>query len=190
MEKMKTVLNITLKKEKRICTGQKGKKTILAAEWIDPEMIKNLKLRSKMNRNWRYARKNELAMEVQEEYKEEYLKQKKKTAIMAGDKKSNWEKRKIEETWYDGKKFWTMVRELLGKKKEREEEAHVYTEEGERKEIMKIQENFIGKWQKSIYQKASRPDFSFWYGEGGKMEKMIEEGKRPESGIMEFPTIE
>ena len=36
---------------------------------------------------------------------------------MAGEKKSSWEKKKIEETWKDCKLFWGMIRELLGKKK-------------------------------------------------------------------------
>ena len=55
---------------------------------------------------------------------------------------------------------------------------------------MEIQEGYVEKWRENIYQKASRPDFSFWYGEGGKMEEMIEEEKKTESGIMEFPVIE
>ena len=86
-----------------------------------------------MSRNWRIAWRSKLAMEVQEECKKKYEHQKKLTAKMAGDKKSEWEKKKIEETWRDGKKFWTMIKELLGKKKEMEEEAYVYTQRGERK---------------------------------------------------------
>ena len=99
-------------------------------------------------------------------------------------------KKKIEETWNDGKIFWGMIKELLGKKKEREEEAYVYTEEGERREIMEIPDKFLGSWQENIYQKATRPDFSFWHGKGGLMEKMLEEEKKQDSGIMKFPTIE
>ena len=49
---------------------------------------------------------------------------------MSGEKKGLWEKKKIEET-KKGKKFWNVVKELLGKSKEREE-AYIYTE-GERK---------------------------------------------------------
>ena len=100
---------------------------------------------------------------------------------MAGKNKSSWEKKKIEETWKDGKKFLVMIKELLDKKKEREEEAYVYTEEGERKEIMEIPDKFLGSWQDNIYQKATRPDFSFWHGEGGLMEKMLEEEKKNRS---------
>ena len=83
-----------------------------------------------------------------------------------------------------------MIRELLGKKKEDEEEAYVYTDEGERKEVMEIPERFIGSWMMNIYQKAARPDFSFWYGKEGVMEKMKEEEKKDNSEIMKFPIIE
>ena len=83
-----------------------------------------------------------------------------------------------------------MIKELTGKKKEREEEAYVYTQEGDRKEIMEISDRFIGRWQENIYQKAKRPDFSFWYGMGGLMEIMFEEEKEPNSNIMKFPKIE
>ena len=81
-----------------------------------------------------------------------------------------------------------MIKELLGKKKEREE-AYVYTQEGKRKEIMEIPEKFLGSWKENIYQKTKRPDFSFWHGEGGLMEKMVEEEKEPNSGIMKLPLI-
>ena len=64
-----------------------------------------------------------------------------------------------------------MIREFLGKKKESEEEPFIYTDEGERKEIMEIPDKFIGSWLVKIYQKATRPDFSFWYGNNGMMEK-------------------
>ena len=59
---------------------------------MDTEIIESLKARSKANRNWRYARKNRLAKEVQEEFKEEYFKLKKKTALTAGKKKETGRK--------------------------------------------------------------------------------------------------
>ena len=52
---------------------------------------------------------------------------------MSCRKKGEWERRKIEETWKDGKKFWCMIKELLGKNKEREEDTYVYTQEGDKK---------------------------------------------------------
>ena len=64
---------------------------------------------------------------------------------MAAKKKGDWEKKKIEETRKDGKKFWTMIKELLGKNREREEETYVYTQEGDRKEIMEMSEEYVDK---------------------------------------------
>ena len=54
----------------------------------------------------------------------------------------------------------------------------MYTDEGVRKEIMEIPDKFIGSWLVNIYQKATRPDFSFWYGKEGIMEKIIEEERK------------
>ena len=103
----------------------------------------NIKLRMKLNRNWRFSRREKQPLIIQEEFKQKYEAQKKITSALAGKKKSEWEKKKIEETWKDGKLFWNMIRELLGKNKEEEEETYVYSEEGERKEIMEIPEEFI-----------------------------------------------
>ena len=55
---------------------------------------------------------------------------------------------------------------------------------------MEIPGKFIGSWLINIYQKAKKPDFSFWYGKEGMMEKMLEEGKEENSEIMKFPIIE
>ena len=60
-----------------------------------------------------------------------------------------------------------MIRELIGKDREREEEAFVYGEDGEKNEIMAIKEEFAASWKENIYQKAEKVDFSFWYGENG-----------------------
>ena len=49
-----------------------------------------------------------------------------------------------------------MIRELLGKNKEEEEETFIYTQKGDRKEIMEIPEEFIGSWLINIYQKAKK----------------------------------
>ena len=77
MNKMKYTLNSVLRKKKRIKAGR-GKKTILAAEWVDDELIKNIQIRSKMSRDWRIARKNKETEEIQLIYKERYENQKKK----------------------------------------------------------------------------------------------------------------
>ena len=83
-----------------------------------------------------------------------------------------------------------MIRELLGKNKEEEDETFILDEEGERKEIMEILEKFVGSWVCNVYQKSLRPDFSFWHEKGGEMDKMIEDAKEDNSEIMKFPKIE
>ena len=55
---------------------------------------------------------------------------------------------------------------------------------------MEIPEKFIGSWLINIYQKSTRPDFSFWHGKEGIMEKMLNEEKEGNSDIMKFPIIE
>merc|ERR1711913_225988 len=110
-----------------------GKKTILAAEWVDAELISNIKLRSNYSRQWRLARKNKESEEVIEGCKRRYLEQQRKTSIMSGSNKGLWEEKKIKETWKDGKKFWTMIKELLGKNKEKDEDMFVYTTEGDKR---------------------------------------------------------
>ena len=140
---MKKTLNSTMRRKKKIKLGDKKKNKMLAAEWVDEELIRNIRLRTYYSREWRIARKNKSPPEIIEKCKERYLKQQRITSIMSGDKKSQWEQKKIEETWKNGKKFWKMIKELLGKNKEMEEEAYVYTEEGLKKEIMECEANFI-----------------------------------------------
>ena len=64
---------------------------------------------------------------------------------MSCKKKGEWEIRKIEETWKDGKKFWSMIKELLGNNKEREEDTFVYTQEGEKKDRRNME-----RWEKVL----------------------------------------
>merc|ERR1712055_575794 len=99
------------------------------------------------SRQWRYARKSEAPEEEIERCKNRYEVQQKKTSVMTGIKKSNWEEKKIEETWKDGKKFWKMIGELLGKTKKREDETYVYTEEGCKKEIMTYIKEYTEGWK-------------------------------------------
>merc|ERR1711874_252527 len=184
--------DVVLKKKKRIKVGKRGKQNVIA-EWVDLELIDNINLRSKLSRRWRLARKQNKPEEILKAYKEEYEKQQTKTSIMSGKKKGEWEVRKIEETWKDGKKFWSMIKELLGNNKEREEDTFVYTQEGEKIEIEEMSDDYINKWKQEIYQKTGRINFSFWYGTEsmkGKKEEMDEEEKTENSGIMKFPVIE
>ena len=78
MGKLNKTLKSTLLKKKRIRADKKGKKIILAAKWVDREFIDNLKIRSRLNRNWRHAKKNNLHADIQKECREKYLHQKEK----------------------------------------------------------------------------------------------------------------
>merc|ERR1712179_715468 len=192
MGKIKHSMEQTMRRKKRIKQGRKGKETILAAKWVDQELIDGIKLRDKYNRQWRYARKNGAPEEEIKMCETRYKEQKKKTLIMTELKKSTWEKKKIEETWKDGKKFWEMIGDLVGNTRKREEETHVYTEEGGKREIMTYTAEYMGAWKANVYQKYKKTDYTFWYGNREKvgwkeeMEKRIREG---DQGIMEDPVI-
>ena len=57
MKKLKISVNLTLRKRKKIRVGKKGNKVIRAAEWVDQDLMDNIRLRIRLNRNWRFARK-------------------------------------------------------------------------------------------------------------------------------------
>merc|ERR1711874_520784 len=99
--KLKASIDSTMKRRKIIKLGSKRKMKLLSAEWMDKELIENIKLRSKLSREWRYARKRKEPDEILKQYEKRYLHQKSITALMTGDKKSAWESRKINETWKD-----------------------------------------------------------------------------------------
>ena len=192
MGKLKTTLNSTMKRKKRIKLGSRNKTKMLAAEWVDNELIENIKKRSHCNREWRYARKRKEPPKVIKQYKMRYLHQQRITSIMSGDKKSLWEKNKIAETWKDSKKFWKMIKELLGKNKELDEEAFIYTENGVKKEIMDCEDSFAQKWTDNIYQRLEKTDFTFWHGDDnnkGLKKQMEEEMEQENSEIMDTPII-
>ena len=92
-EKIKSTQD-TVRKKKRIKIGKRGKHTVLAAEWVDCELIDNINLRSRFNIDWRIARNNNEPEEIPKACKEKYEKQQKKTAIMSGKKKGDWEMKK------------------------------------------------------------------------------------------------
>ena len=190
MGKIKTSVEFAMRRKMKRKPGGKKKLTLKAAPWVDEELIFNIKLRSKSSREWRHARKKGEPEEVIERYKRRYLDQKSRTAIMTENKKSSWESEKIEETWKDSKAFWKMIAELLGKNKNNTEEAYIFTEQGDRKEIMKCRRDFMENWTKKVYQKLRKTDFSFWTdkesGMKKKMEEMMTEGN---SGVMECPAI-
>ena len=192
IDKIKTSANSTMKRRKKIRPGGKKELKLRAAEWVDRELIDNVKLRSKLNKEWRYARKRNEPDEILQQYKQRYLEQKSKTALMTGDKKSAWENKKINETWKDSKKFWVMIKELLGKDKEMTDEAFIFTEQGDKHEIMSCKNDFIKDWTKYVYQKLEKADFSFWTGDDkqkGMKQQMEEEMTEEDSEIMCNPVI-
>ena len=190
MGKIKTAMECTMRRQKRIRRKDKKRITLTSAPWVDETLINNINLRSKLSKEWRYARNRDDTPEEIEKHKQRYLEQKRLTATMTGDKKSEWESKKIEETWKDSKTFWKMIKELLGKKKENKEEAYIYLEDGERKEISSCKEEFIEKWTSQVYQKLKKADFSFWSDEKvGMKNKMEKDLKENNSEIMENPII-
>ena len=77
MSKLNDTVKTVLLKKKRIKVKKKGDKILLAAKWVDNELIDNLKLKSILNRKWRKAKKDSLNADSQEEFRIDYLNQKK-----------------------------------------------------------------------------------------------------------------
>merc|ERR1711895_258605 len=156
---------------------------------VDKELTDNIGLRSKYSREWRHARKKGDAEEI-EECERKYFQQKKVTAKMTQNKKSNWEERMIAETEHNPQAFWKMIKIITGRGKEEKEEAFIYDDEGEKREIMECKSEFMKDWTEQVYQKLQKADFSFWYNEeNGEKKKMIEQMKEGNSDIMRDPVI-
>ena len=75
MKKIKISQEKILKKSKRIKVGRKGDTRVAAAEWVDEELIENIKIRGKLSRRWRIARKKGEPQEVLNNYEKEYKQQ-------------------------------------------------------------------------------------------------------------------
>ena len=75
---------------------------------------------------------------------------------MEYDKKGSWEKDKINEIWKDGKKFWSMIRELIGRDRMREEEVYIFDEDGSKHEILTKKVEFTVRWVEDTYKKAKK----------------------------------
>ena len=85
-----------------------------------------------------------------------------------------------------------MIKELFGKNKELNDEAFIYTEKGEKQEIMTCEDQFTQKWTDNVYQKLKKADFSFWNGDDkqkGMKQQMEEEMAEEDSEIMDTPII-
>jgi len=64
----------------------------------------------------------------------------------------------------NGKQFWTLIKDLLGKVNNKDNEAYIYTEDGKEHKIENMLTQFIEAWKEGIYQKIPRIDLTFWYG--------------------------
>merc|ERR1711942_315015 len=180
ISKVRSSVEYAMRKKLRKKRGRKKQYIMKAATWVDDELLENINLRSKLSREWRYARKRKEPKETLEIYKQEYITQKDITAKLTGQKKSQWEMEKIEETRNNGKEFWKMIKELLGRDKEDSEEAFIYTEDGEKVEIGSCRREFISKWTSQVYQKLEKANFSFWYDNvNGHKKKMLDEMANP-----------
>jgi len=161
MGKIKTAQEKTLMVKKRIKTAKRGEIKILAAEWVDEELKENIRRRGRLSRRWRIARKKGEPQEPLERYESEYKEQQKITTKMKGEKKGNWERYKIEEAKTNGKQFWNLLKDLLGKAKKKDKEAYIYIEDGKGHKIENMWTQFMEVWKEGIYQKTPRIDLTF-----------------------------
>merc|ERR1711942_421356 len=76
MTKMSASVNFAMKRKLRRRPGGKKKIELKAATWVDTELKVNIKLRSKLSRAWRHARKREEPKEVLDKYRDDYFLQK------------------------------------------------------------------------------------------------------------------
>merc|ERR1712120_18792 len=136
-----------------------------------------------------YARKKGNVEEIKE-CERKYFQQKKLTAKKTQNKKSNWEERMIAETEHNPEAFWKMIKVITGRGKDEKEEAFIFDDEGEKKEIMECKSEFIKDWTEQVYQKLQKADFTFWYNEeNGEKKRMMEQMKEGNSDIMRDPII-
>ena len=101
MNKLKISLEHTMRRTLTLKKGGGKPLSMVSAPWVDTELLENIKLRSQLSREWRYARKRKEPVEVLKAYEDNYLLQKSRTAILTGQKKSHWEESKIAEFWGD-----------------------------------------------------------------------------------------
>ena len=70
-----------------------------------------------------------------------------------------------------------MIRELLEEDLDIEENTYIFTDTGEKVDIMDCVSEYIESWKNAVYQKDTKTDFSFWYGGGNEkgLKKTMEE---------------
>ena len=106
---------------------------------MNEEIKLNQKLRQILNAKWRKARKNKRPRRELESLEKDYRIQQKTTSVIIGKTKGAWEKERIQEAGKtNGKSMWTVIQEVLGKRKSKMESVYVYIGEKERKLIEEI----------------------------------------------------
>merc|ERR1711874_87687 len=68
MRKLKSTIDETLKRRKRIKLAGKDQVRMISAPWVDEELIDNIRLRSYLNKEWKMARARGEPTEILEEY--------------------------------------------------------------------------------------------------------------------------
>lgn len=79
-------------------------------------------------------------------------------------RKGGWEKRKVMEARKNSKILWNVAKEIAGKKKRKDEQVYVYTDNMEKIKIEEAWNPFMSDWKVDIYQKTPRMSLDFWYG--------------------------
>ena len=162
---------------------------------MNEEILINQKLRQILNAKWRRARKNKRPRRELVSLEKDYRMQQRSTSIIIGKTKGAWEKERIQEAGKtNGKSMWTVIQEVLGKRKSNKEDIYIYIGEKDRRRIEEIWETYIQKWKISLYQKQKRVLKVRWYGtknnEGFKNEIIKEELQLGEnSRMMEMPIM-
>ena len=75
------------------------------------------------------------------------------TKMMTGKKKGSWNIYKIQEAKADWRKFWNLVKELLGKTKKKDEEVYIYEGDGSKKEADKVWDEYLKDGKKKLIRR-------------------------------------
>merc|ERR1712030_41272 len=126
MNKIELAQEKTLKKTRKIKIGNKEKKTVLSAEWMDAQAVVYIRERKIKSRVWRFARRRNSPQQDIIILKESYKDQQVTTSRYVGQRKGGWEKRKILEARKNSKILWNMAKEIAGKTKKKDEQVYVY----------------------------------------------------------------
>merc|ERR1712030_194631 len=143
-----------LKIQKKMKLGKKYNKIIIEPEWVDEELKSEIKKRRKLNGTWRKSQRKRQPLPILLINETNYKSQKYITKRLTAEKKSSWKKKKIQEAKEsNGKTLWKVVNEIQGKTKPKNKKTYIYNEEGEKKEVKEIWEEFVNYWRITIYQK-------------------------------------